>query len=47
MNMITLEFHGEISPEAKERLRRNLIKRDEHLKKLKEKYLNGDFDEFF
>lgn len=47
MKMIELKFEGELSPEAKEKLNKRLKKRDERLKEMKERYLNGEFDEFF
>lgn len=47
MNLIELKFKGEISPKAKEKIAKYLEKRNLHLKKTKEKYLNGDYDEMF
>lgn len=47
MNLIELKIEGEVSPKVKEKLNKHFEKRKLHLKKMKEKYLNGDYDEMF
>lgn len=47
MKMIELKFKGELSPEAKEKINKHFDNRNIRLKKMKEKYLNGEYDEMF
>ena len=47
MNLIELKFKGELSPKTKENINKRFEKRILHLKKMKEKYLNGDYDKMF
>jgi hypothetical protein len=45
MNGITLIPSGPISEEGKERLKRRMEKREEHLKQMVEDYKSGKYDE--
>ncbi len=38
---------GKVTPEAKEKLNKLILKRDKRLKEMRRKYLNGEYDKFF